>query len=81
MVTAGAMQAAPRVFPPRLVPLGQLLVVQAFALHIRVRHQVNVAVHVAFETHQDHTCAEHVELYDRNNRSDAKWMLYSNLSQ
>lgn len=57
----GAMEAAPGVLPPRLLPLGgvALLVLRRpslhVALHVRVGHQVDVAVGVALETNQHHT--------------------------
>lgn len=54
-LAAGAVEAPARVFPTRLISLRQLLVIQTLALFIRVRHQINVAVRVALETHQHHT--------------------------
>lgn len=57
----GAMEAAPGVFPPRLLPLRgvALLMLRGpslhVALHVGVGHQVDVAVRVAFKTNQHHT--------------------------
>lgn len=57
----GAMEAAARVFPPRLLPLGgvALLVLRSpglhVALHVGVGHQVDVAIRVTLETNQHHT--------------------------
>lgn len=54
-LAAGAVEATARVFPARLISLRQLLMIHTLALFIRVRHQINVAVRVALETHQHHT--------------------------
>lgn len=57
----GSMEAAAGVFPPRLLPFRgvALLVLSSPSLHVtlpvRVGHQVDIAVRVAFETHQHHT--------------------------
>ena len=53
---SGAVQAAAGVFAAWLVPFRQVFMVQALRLHIGVRHQVDVAVNVILETHQDHPC-------------------------
>lgn len=54
-----AMEAAPRVFPPRLLPVRRLFVLCRpslhIALHVRIRHEVDVAIAVAFEANQHHT--------------------------
>lgn len=56
-----AMEAAPGVLPPRLLPLRGVTLLMLCspslhaALHVGVGHQVDVAVRVALETNQHHT--------------------------
>lgn len=53
------MEAAPRVFPPWLLPVGGLVVLCCPSLHVTLHvwicHEVDVAITVTFETHQHHT--------------------------